>query len=104
MTEIELRTIIKEEPAVLLYFVSENCRPCEVIREKLHPMMKDFPKIRYIEMPAGTDPALLASFDAFSLPLLLVFFDGREFIRNGLNMSLEELKRDLGRLYDLAFE
>ncbi len=105
MNQTETETLIKEEPAVLLYFSASNCGPCEAIRARLRPLMTEkFPGIRYVELPEDTDPALLARFEAFSRPLLLVFFDGREFIRKGLNMSFAELEQELTRLYGLAFD
>jgi hypothetical protein len=45
-----------------------------------------------------------ADFQVFTVPVILVYFEGREFFRKVRNISLIELENEISRPYHLLFE
>jgi len=98
----EIQDIIKSEVGVLLYFSGENCNVCHALRPKFKELFdKEFPKIKQIYLDAHENPQISANFQVFSVPTMLVFLDGREFIREGRAVSIHQLQQKLQRPYDI---
>ncbi len=98
----ELKEIIRNEIGVLLYFSGENCNVCHALRPKFKELFdKSFPLIRQIYIDAEKNPLIAAHFRVFSVPTILVFLDGREFIREGRAVSLYQFKDKLLRPYNI---
>jgi len=98
----EIQNIIKSELGVLLYFSGENCNVCHALRPKFKELFdKEFPKIKQIYLDAHENPQISANFQVFSVPTMLVFLDGREFIREGRAVSIHQLQQKLQRPYEI---
>ena len=101
----ELQNTIREEIGVLLYFSGENCNVCHALRPKFKELFdKEFPKIEQIYLDAHENPEISAHFQVFSVPTMIVFMDGREFIREGRSVSLHQLTQKLARPYGMMIE
>jgi thioredoxin-like negative regulator of GroEL len=101
----ELQNTIREEIGVLLYFSGENCNVCHALRPKFKELFdKEFPRIQQIYLDAHENPEISAHFQVFSVPTMIVFMDGREFIREGRSVSLHQLTQKLARPYGMMTE
>jgi len=101
----ELQNTIREEIGVLLYFSGENCNVCHALRPKFKELFDtEFPKIKQIYLDAHENPEISAHFQVFSVPTMIVFMDGREFIREGRSVSLHQLTQKLARPYGMMTE
>ncbi len=102
MTLEALQQIIREEVGVLLYFSGENCNVCHALRPKFKELFEsEFPLIRQIYLDAHENPEISAHFQVFSVPTMIVFLDGREFIREGRAVSLHQMAQQLQRPYSM---
>ena len=105
MTLEELQTIIRDEIGVLLYFSGEHCNVCHALRPKFKELFDaEFPKIRQIYRDAHENPEISAHFQVFSVPTMIVFLDGREFVREGRAVSLHKMTEQLKRPYMMMNE
>lgn len=102
MTLDAIETIIKTEVGVLLYFSGENCNVCHALRPKFKELFDaKFPKIKQIYLDAQEHAEISAQYQVLSVPTMLVFLDGREFIREGRAVSMHKLTEQLGRPYGM---
>ena len=98
----ELTTALKNELAVVLYFSSPSCNVCHVLRPKLmEALEKEYPKIGRYHADIALTPEIAAEFQIFSAPTIIVFLEGREFIRKGRAMSVDGLLQEIKRPYTL---
>ncbi len=101
----EIEKFIKENPAALLYISAPNCNVCDVLKEKVEKKFKNkFPKIVMAEANSADAPEVSSKFNIFSAPTFLIFFDQKEFAREGRNVSLTLLSQKLEKIYNLYFE
>ncbi len=104
MTLEELQNTIKSELAVLVYFSGEHCNVCHALRPKFKELFnQEFPKVKQIFLDAHENPEISAHYQVFSLPTILVFLDGREFVREGRTVSMHKLQEQLSRPYNMMF-
>ena len=63
----------------------------------------EFPKIKLIYIKTDKLTELTAQNQVFAVPTILVFFEGREYIRKSRNIGIGELQREIERPYSMMF-
>ena len=95
---------LKEEAALLAYFSTEACSVCKVLKPKVEAMVSaEFPEIKLAYVKSEVLPEVAAQNQVFAAPTILVFFDGREYIRKSRNVGVSELQEAIARPYELMF-
>ena len=99
-----LRSSIADEQALLAYFTSPDCNVCRVLKAKLVDLLEgDFPHLKPFHVDCACHPEIAAAYSVFAVPTILVFFDGREWLRASRYLGLQEFKDALIRPYGLIF-
>jgi thioredoxin 1 len=100
----EIQSLISDKTIVLLYLYNDNCAPCKVLRPKVQEMItEDFPNIEFRLINAEQYATTLAEYGVFASPTLLVFIEGKEYIRESKNISNSELHDKIERYYNMVF-
>ena len=101
----ELQNTLREEIGVLLYFSGENCNVCHALRPKFKELFdKEFPQIKQIYLDAHENVEISVHYQVFSVPTMIVFLDGREFVREGRAVSMHKMTEQLKRPYSMMTE
>lgn len=99
-----LKVITEGRVAVMIYFYSPSCSACQSLRPKVTEMsLAHFPKMELFEINASDHPALTAEASVFTAPTILVFFEGKEYLRESKYISIDQLKDKISRYYDMLF-
>lgn len=97
-------TDIEAKPAVLLYFYNDGCQPCLALRPKIaHLISNEFPQIECIFINAVQHPEVTAKYGVFSSPTLIFIFEGKEYRRYNMYVSISSVKDEITRPYNLMF-
>ena len=97
-----LKGIINKTENLLVYFFNDDCAPCMGLRPKVEEMISNrFPKMDLVYVDAKQFPKLNAEYQAYSYPVLLFFFEGKEYLRYSKYVSVSEMSESIGRIYDL---
>ena len=100
----EVEALIREEKALLIYFSSESCSVCKTLRPKVWKMITGtFPKMRSIYVDTERSSLIAGQHRVFSIPAILLFFEGKEHIRLNRNISLYQLEDVISRPYHMLF-
>lgn len=100
----ELQALVAREAAVLAYFSTPDCRVCQALRPKVAELLeREFPRLAGVYVDCGALPAAAGQYQVFSVPTMVVFFEGREWLRRGRSVGLAELRQEIGRPYQLLF-
>jgi thioredoxin 1 len=100
-----LREVIAGEEGVLLYFSNDSCNVCKVLKPKVNELIREhFPRIHAGYVDTDKTPALSGQHRVFTIPTILLFFQGREQQRFSRNISLYQLEEAIARPYSLIFE
>jgi len=93
---------IKENLAVMVYFSAPTCNVCHALKPKLLDALdanfKDF-NIESVDISLTEDIAPF--FNVYAIPTVLVFLDGKEFLRKSRHMSVDEVIREIKRPYEI---
>jgi thiol-disulfide isomerase/thioredoxin len=98
----KIQNIIKENPAVMLYFSAPTCNVCHALKPKLlEAMHENFNEMQIIAVDTSIEQEVAAYFHVFTIPTLLVFLDGKEFLRKSRHMSVDEVVKEISRPYNI---
>jgi thioredoxin-like negative regulator of GroEL len=101
----ELQNKIDSEKGVLLYFSSDSCSVCKVLKPKLAELLQEkFPLMQSLYVDTEKSPVISGQFRVFTIPTILIFFEGKEQVRYSRNISMHQLETSLERPYELVFE
>lgn len=96
---------IQNNAAFALYSTSNNCGICNALKPKLFPFLeKNFPEIKIQEIQTKVNPEISAYYQVFTVPTVLIFFDGREYLRKSHAFGLKEIAEIISRPYDMIFD
>jgi thioredoxin-like negative regulator of GroEL len=100
----EFNKIIKENLGVLVYYSNETCNVSKVLKPQIIEMLKDkYPEIPFYYVDISETPEISAQSQVFTIPTIIVFFDGRETIRKSRHIGLGELAEAIRRPYEIMF-
>lgn len=104
---MDLETVnntIRQKQAVALYFSAPTCNVCNALKPKLmHAFAKYFKELEIVNIDVSKDQTVAAHFSVFAIPTLIIFLDGKEFVRKSRHMSVEETVAEIARPYELMF-
>jgi len=98
----DIQKVIKENLAVMVYFSAPTCNVCHALKPKLYDAIeKNFDNFEIVSVDVSLSQELSAHFSVFAIPTVLVFLDGREFLRKSRHMSVDEVIREIKRPYEI---
>lgn len=104
MTPEELKEKIAQTPGLVLYFKNDMCAPCMALRPKVEELVQlQFPKMEFLIVDTVEQPLLSSAYNVYANPTILVFFEGREYIRKSKYIGTSELEQEIDRLYRMVF-
>lgn len=101
--EDEILNLINENKISVIYFTGSSCDACSVIKLKLENILKKLPKIKSGEINGEENLLLATKYQVFSLPIFLLFIEGKESLRIGRNIDLLEVEKKITRYYKMIF-
>jgi thioredoxin 1 len=93
---------IQTHPAVMLYFSAPACSVCHVLKPKLfEALATEFDAFQTVDIDISLAPEAGAHYGVFAAPTVIVFLDGREFLRKTRNMNVGEVVEEIRRPYEI---
>lgn len=100
-----LQAEIANEKGVLLYFSSESCSVCKVLKPKVAELLREkFPLMRSYYVDTEKSPVIAGQFRIFTIPSILLYFEGKEQVRYSRNVSMHQLEASIERPYEFIFD
>ena len=101
--EKDIINLINDNKMAVIYFTGMDCGACEAIKYKVKSILKNLPEIKRGEVNGEKNLELAVKYDVFSLPVFLLFVEGKETLRVGRNVDLLEIERNIKRYYEMIF-
>lgn len=95
--------IINKNKLAIVYFTGKKCGACDVIKSKVENIISKYNKLKSCQINGEDNLDIGIRFQVYSVPLLLLFVEGKESIRVGRNINLMEIEDIINRYYELLF-
>lgn len=93
----ELQKIIKEEKQFMLYVSMKNCSICNVDMPKIEKISEENNFVSY-NLEASEVPEAVGQLSLFAVPVVILFYEGKEFHRQAKIIDFEELEYRIGQI------
>ena len=97
-----INNTIKENLAVMVYFSAPTCNVCHALKPKLlEELDKNFKDFKVESVDISVEEDIAPHFGVFAIPTVIVFLDGKEFLRKSRHMSVQEVINEIKRPYEI---
>lgn len=101
----EFDKVLKENIAVMAYFSHDTCNVCKVLKPKLSDALTEqYPKVVQVYVNIERSPEIAGQQSIFTVPVVVLFFEGQESLRKSRSFGIGELMDYLKRPYSIMFE
>ncbi len=102
MIKNDLLQMIKANPMVMFYFKGSKCSACQALYPKVKMMLEAYPMIYLQVINLDEEPELAAYLNIYSVPAILLYIEGKEYVKEAGVFSLNILERKIKRLLELV--
>lgn len=100
----EIDSFITENELAFIYITMPNCSVCHGLLPQIEAMFKQFPNIATRQVDAAEVQEIAGRFEIFTAPVLLLFVDGKEYLREARIVQTAKLEAQVKRLYENFYE
>ncbi len=91
---------IEENQLAFLYISRNNCSVCHALLPQVKELMNKFPDIQPAHIVADNVEEVAGRFSIFTVPVLLLFVEGKEYVREARIVHLDLLDDKIQRIYE----
>lgn len=99
----EIDTFISTNSLSFLYISSPGCSVCKGLWPQIQDLLGSYPKIKLAHIDTSNVEEVAGRFSVFTVPVLLLFIEGKEYIRKARIVHLDLLNKEINRILE-AFE
>lgn len=100
----EFEQFLASHKIILTYFSTNECNVCKILKPKVIELIKkEFPLINFLYVNINEFRELAAQLGIFGVPTIIIYAEGKEFIRKSRFINLEELKNEIDRICKLFY-
>lgn len=96
----EIESFIEENELAFLYVTRPNCSVCHGLKPQIEAILDNYPKIYCATVDASEIPEVAGRFEIFTVPVLLLFVHGKEYIREARIVHTEKFEEKVSRIYE----
>jgi len=100
----EVDEFVNHHHLAFLYISRNNCSVCHDLLPKIQNVMADFPDIQLALVNADHVPEIAGHFTIFTAPVLILFVDGKEVLREARFVHVEQFREKVKKIYWLTQE
>ena len=102
LTQVE--KFISDHQFSFLYVSRTNCGVCHAILPQLQNLLEDFLQIQLGHVNADDVEEIAGHYSILTVPVLLLFVDGKEMIREARFVRMKSLEEKIGKIYNMLVE
>jgi thiol-disulfide isomerase/thioredoxin len=100
LTNIEgVKEFIRKHPLSFLYISSPNCSVCHGLKPQVQNLMEKYPKVSLGFVNTQKIPEIAGLLSIFTVPALLFFVEGKEYIREARIVHLDLFDEKVDKIY-----
>lgn len=93
-----VKEVIQSESLTFLYIGQENCSVCHGLKPQISKIMSAYPEVRLVELDALEVPDVAEAFQVLTVPVLLLFVEGKEYLRKARIVNTMNFKQDVHKI------
>ncbi|WP_449537514.1 thioredoxin family protein [Ferdinandcohnia sp. Marseille-Q9671] len=95
----EVKDFVATHSLSFLYISRTNCTVCHALLPQVKEVMVDFPKIELGYVNADDVEEIAGYLSIFTVPVLILFVEGKEYIREARFVPMEQFTEKISKVY-----
>ncbi|MBP1948573.1 thioredoxin-like negative regulator of GroEL [Virgibacillus litoralis] len=91
--------IIKDHKQSILFISRPNCSVCHGLLPQVKDLMEDYPAVKLGHVNADEVQEIAGSFTIFTVPVILVFVEGQEYVREARIVHMDLFNQKINKIY-----
>lgn len=100
----QVKSFIQDHQLAFLYISQPNCSICHGLLPQVEKLMLKYPKIKMGHLNTDEVKEVAGFLSIFTVPVLLLFVDGKEYIREARIVHLDLLEEKIKKIYENVLE
>jgi thioredoxin-like negative regulator of GroEL len=96
-----IEKFIKDNKVSVLYFSSKDCNVCKALLPKIEKLFNIYNKIKLAKVEIDKVQLAAGEYSIFTLPVIILYIEGKETIREARFISISELQNKIARFYEI---
>lgn len=97
----EARAFVTSNAIAILYLSRPDCGVCTVLKPKVAALAEAIGDVAMCYLDLDALPEAAGEYSVFTIPAILVYVDGREWVREARYVSLHDLESKIRRVHEL---
>lgn len=93
-------TFIQNSELSFIYISKNNCSVCHGLLPQVQALMEKYPNIRLGHVNVDTVEEIVGRFNIFTVPVLLLFVNGKEYIREARIVHMDLFEQKIDKIYE----
>lgn len=95
----EIDAFINENELTLLYISKVGCSVCHGLLPQVESLLLNYPNIKTGHIESTQVPEVAGRFNIFAVPVILVFVEGKEYLREARIVHMDLFEEKLNKIY-----
>lgn len=100
----EVRELIENHSFAIVYVSRPDCGVCHALLPQVEELLIQFPQIKCGHVNADEVKGIAGEFTIFTVPVILFFVDGKEYLREGRFIHMQLLEEKIRKIYEMYEE
>lgn len=96
----EVDQFIQQYELSFIYVSRSDCSVCHALLPQVQTLMEKYPDIHLGQVDADDVPDIAGRFSIFTVPVLLLFFEGKEYIREARIVHMDHFDEKVNKIYE----
>lgn len=97
----DVKSTVSDHKITLLYISRPNCSVCHSLRPQVEELLENYPSVTSIHADAEEIPEIAGEYSIFTVPVVIVFVEGKEMLRKARFVPIDELDHQLDKMSNL---
>lgn len=97
----KLNELVAKDGLTLVYFSQPNCSVCHGLKPQVEAKLAEFSDdITFLDVNTDDIPEVSGEYQVMTVPVILLFLDGKEYLRKARFVPVAELYADVKKIVD----
>ena len=93
-----IEAFIKTDQLTFLFLSKPNCSVCVSLLPQIKKVMEHYPSIKTAYVNTETVPEVAGRFSIFTVPVLILFYQGKEYLREARIVPIDPFDEKVKRI------
>ncbi|KYH13493.1 thioredoxin family protein [Staphylococcus kloosii] len=96
----EFHNFIETHRLAFLHVMRDNCNVCHAVLPQVEDLVKEYDGVAFGVINQSEVEAIAGELSIFTVPVDIIYMDGKEMHRQGRFIDMQQLERQLSLMYD----